>query len=143
MIEPDFERRARMPWPTACCASSGAKLLSSAFVFEVRVPGADKDSGELRPGIGSAHIHNANGLNPRFRWLDAEQCGGLAALDTTPEFPLRGDNEMLIERVGMGLDLDPFATARNDREHRVSCRHDPHIVLQLRHIFLSGRFFRE
>ena len=32
-MAPDFERLARMPWPIACCASSGTKLLSSALAF--------------------------------------------------------------------------------------------------------------
>ena len=30
-MAPDFERLARMPWPIACCASSGIRLLSSAL----------------------------------------------------------------------------------------------------------------
>ena len=102
-----------------------------------------KIAGELRPGIGGAHVDNAHRLNARLRRLDPKQGRGLAAFDTAPEFPLGGDDEVLVERIGVGLDLDPFAAAGNDREDRRSCRHDPHIVLQLRHIFLRRRFLRE
>ena len=31
LMAPDFERLARTPWPIACCASSGTRLLSSAL----------------------------------------------------------------------------------------------------------------
>jgi hypothetical protein len=68
---------------------------------------------------------------------------GVAALDTAPEFALGGDNQMLIERIGMGDDLDPFAAAGNHRQHRAPCCHHPHIVLQLGHVFLGGSFLRE
>ena len=30
-MAPDFERLARMPWPIACCASSGTRPLSSVL----------------------------------------------------------------------------------------------------------------
>ena len=70
----------------------------------------------------------------RLRRLDPKQPWRLAALDAAPELALRRDNEMLIERIGMGQDLDPLAAAGNDREHRGPGRHNPHIVLQLRHV---------
>jgi hypothetical protein len=44
-----------------------------------------------------------------MRGLGGSTPRGLAFLDTAPEPPLRGDDEVLIERIGMGLDLDPFA----------------------------------
>ena len=87
-------------------------------MLEVRVPGADKDAGELRPGIGGAHIDDADRLDPWLWRLDPEQGRGLAALDTAPEFPLGGDDQVLVERIGMGRDLDPFAAAGDHREHR-------------------------
>ena len=40
-----------------------------------------------------------------------------------------------MERVGVDLDLDPLAAAGNDRQYSRSCRHDPHVMLELRHIF--------
>ena len=145
-MAPDFERLARTPWPMACWASSGTRLLSSALACSCsrcadRV--REKIAGEFRPGIGRTHVDNAHRLDARLRRLDAEQGRGLAALDAAPEFPLGGDDEVLIERIGMGLDLDPFAAAGDHRKHRTAGRHDPHIVLQLRHVFLGGRFFRE
>ena len=47
-----------------------------------------------------------------LRRLDAEQARGLAALDAAPEFPLGGDDEVLVERIGMGRDLDPLCRRR-------------------------------
>ena len=90
------------------------------FVLEICRLGPGKASGELRPGIGGAHIDNANRLDPRLWRLDPKQSRRLAIFDTAPEFPLSGDDEVLVERIGMGLDLDPFAAAGNDREHRRS-----------------------
>jgi hypothetical protein len=88
------------------------ELSLGLFMLEVCVPGADKDACEISPGIGGAHIDHANGLNPRFRRVEAEQGRELAALDTAPALLFRADNEVLMERrIGMGLDLDPFAAA--------------------------------
>jgi hypothetical protein len=53
------------------------------------------------------------------------------------------DDQVLVERIGMDLDLHPFAAPGDDREHGAARRDDPHIVLQLRHVFLSCGFFRE
>ena len=39
--------------------------------------------------------------------------------------------------------VHPLAGPSNDREHRLICRHHPHIVLQLRHVFFGGSFLRE
>ena len=120
-MAPAFDRLAQTPWPIACCASSGTRPFSSALarsMLEMRIPGADENVRELRPGIGGAHINNSDRLNARLRRLDPEQGRGLAVLHTAPELPLRGDNEVLIERIGMGGDLDPFAAAGDDRQHR-------------------------
>ena len=35
----------------------------------------------------------------------------MAGLDTAPEFPLGSDDEVLVEGIGVGGDLDPFAAA--------------------------------
>ena len=43
----------------------------------------------------------------------------------------------------MGRDLDPLAATSDHRQHRRPCRDDPHIVLQLRHIFFRRRFLRD
>ena len=113
------------------------------LVLEMRLPGANKDAGELRPGIRGAHVDDPHRLNARLWRLDPEQGWRLATFDTAPELPLGGDDEVLIERIGMGLDLDPLAAAGNDGEDRSSCRNHPHIVLQLRHVLLGGGLFRE
>src|SRR5262249_45904484 len=40
-------------------------------------------------------------------------------------------------------DLNPLAAAGDHGKDSTSGRHNPHIVLQLRHIFLGRRFFGE
>src|SRR5208282_1281125 len=50
---------------------------------------------------------------------------------------------MLIERIGMGCDFNPFAAAGDHRQHRRLGIDDPHIVLQLRHVFFGCGFLRE
>ena len=84
----------------------------------------------------TASIRGFGGSTPNRR-------RGLAALDTAPELAFGGDNEVLVERIGMGRDLDPFAAAGDHGKHRRPRRHHPHIVLQLRHVFLGRRFLRE
>ena len=73
-----------------------------ALVFEKCRVSSSKRAGEFCPGIGRAHIDNADRRNARLRRLDAEEGRGLAALDTAPELPFSGDNEVLVERIGMG-----------------------------------------
>src|ERR1700688_151274 len=119
------------------------ELRLGLLVFEVRIPAADKDAREFGPGIGGAHIDNANRLDSRLWRVDTEKGRGLAAFDTTPELPLGGDDEMLIQGVSERRDLYPLATTGNDREHRRSCCNHPHIVLQLRHMLRGSAFFRE
>ena len=96
----------------------GFELGLGLLVLEVRLPGADEDVGELRPGIGGAHIDNADRLNAGPWRFDPEQGRGLTALHAAPEFPLSGDNQVLVKRIGMGGDLDPFAAASDHREDR-------------------------
>jgi hypothetical protein len=85
----------------------------------------------------------ADGFKPGLRGLNSEQLRLLAALDTAPELALGGDDQMLIERIGMGEDFHPLAAAGDHREHCGPCRYNPHIMLQLRHVFLGCRFLRE
>src|SRR5215469_11886642 len=82
-------------------------------------------------------------FDPRLRRLYSEEARGLTALDTAPELAFGGDNQVLVERIGMGCDLDPFTAAGDHREDSTSRGDHPHIVLQLRHIFLGRRLFRE
>src|SRR6516162_8504355 len=44
---------------------------------------------------------------------------------------------------GIGGNLDPFAATGDDRKHCRPRGYHPHVVLQLRHVFLGGRFIRE
>jgi hypothetical protein len=50
-------------------------------------------------------------LDPWSRRLDPEEARGLATLDTAPELPLGSNDKVLIERIGVGGDLHPFAAA--------------------------------
>ena len=81
----------------------------------------------------TASIRGFGGSTPNRR-------RGLATFDTAPKLPLGGDNEVLVERIGMGGDLDPFAAAGDHREDRRPRSDDPHVVLQLRHVFFSRPF---
>jgi hypothetical protein len=43
--------------------------------------------------------------------------GGLAGLHAAPELFLGRQKQMLVERIGMNFDLDPFAAAGDDGKH--------------------------
>jgi hypothetical protein len=66
----------------------------------------------------AAHIDNTDRLDARFRRLDAEQSRGLTALHAPPELALGREDEVLIERIGIGADLDPFPATRDHRQYR-------------------------
>jgi hypothetical protein len=83
--------------------------------------------------VRAAHIDDPDRFDPRLWRFNAKQARRVAALHAAPELSLGRDNEVLVERIGMGADFDPFAASRNDRENRSPGRDDPHIVLQLRH----------
>ena len=106
-MAPDLERLARMPWPKACWASSGTRLFNSVLaelMLQMRCPSSQEDCRKLSPGVGRSHVYNPDCLDPRLRRLDPEQGRGLAALDTPPEFPLGGDNQVLVKRIGRDFD---------------------------------------
>ena len=144
-MAPDFERLAGCHdrCLLAIVGHKAPQLGLGLFMFKMSGPGPHKDGGQLCPGIGRTHVDNAHRFDARPRRLDAEQGRGLATLDAAPEFPLGRNEQVLIERVGMGLYFNPLAAAGDDRKCRTSCCRDPHIVLQLRHVFFGGRFFRE
>src|SRR5262249_33966350 len=106
-------------------------------------PGPRKDTGELRPRIGGAHVDNAYRPESRFWRFDPEQSRSLSALNATPELAFGREDEMLIKRIGIDLDLYPLPSAGNHRQHRVAGGDDPHIVLQLGHIFFRRRLLGE
>jgi hypothetical protein len=90
-------------------------------MFQKRLPGAAEETGKLGPGVRGTHIDDPDGFDPRLGRLDAKESRGLAALDAAPELPLRCDDEVLIERIGMGGDLDPFA-ADDDAAREIGVR---------------------
>ncbi len=89
------------------------------------------------------HIDHANCLDPRLWWFDSKKGRGLAGLNAAPELSFRRDNEVLIERISVGLDLDPFSPTGNNRKHCGPCSNHPHVVLELRHVLFAGGLFRE
>ena len=83
LTAPAFERLARTPWPIASLASSGINPLSSGLgplMVEEGVPGIPEQRSELGPGIGRAHVDDADGLDARPRGLDVDQMGHLSRL---------------------------------------------------------------
>src|SRR5208283_2528388 len=73
--------------------------LGSLMVEKSETRRAEETRG-FRPRIGLAHIDEPNRFDPGPRGLDAERIRGLAGLDAAPEFALRRDKEMLVERIG-------------------------------------------
>src|SRR3974377_2040157 len=92
-------------------------------------PGIAEYRREFRPVIRSGHVDNPHCFDPGFWRLDAKQARGLAALDTAPELSFGSDDEVLIERIGMGGDLDPFAAAGDPGPHPPPSRDPPQIIL--------------
>ena len=62
-----------------------------------------------------------------FGRVSAKKARGFAAFDATPKLALRGDDQMLLERIGMGRDFDPLAAAGDHRQHRGSGRYHPRL----------------
>ena len=82
------------------------------LVFEIGRAGAGKDAGELRPGVGRTHVDDADRLDPRLWRLDTEQARRLTAFDAAPELPLRGDDQVLVEGIGMAQRSRPICRRR-------------------------------
>ena len=98
---------------------------------------------ERLPTPGVRTIDDPYRFDPWPRRFNAEEARGLATLDATPELLFRGEQEVLVERIGGNSDLDPFAAPGDDREDRQLGFSDPHIVLQLWHVFLCRPLFGE
>src|SRR5262249_39571981 len=113
------------------------------LMLQKGLSGAAEDSGKFRPGIRGAHVDDPHRFDAWLGRFNTKQSRGLAALDTAPELPLGGDNEVLIKRISMGSNFDPFAAAGDHREHRAPCCNHPHIVLQLWQVFFGRGLFRE
>jgi len=98
-------------------------------MIQERLPGAAEQPGEFGPRIRRAHVNDPNRLDPGLRRLDTKEVRGLATLDTALELAFGSHNQMLVQRIGMGGDFDPFAAAGDHREHGQPGRYDPHVVL--------------
>ena len=70
------------------------------FMLQIGRAGLAKHPGEFGPGIGCAHVDDADRRDPRPWWFDAKQARGLASLHAPPELLLRGQQQMLVERIG-------------------------------------------
>src|SRR5262249_8954205 len=87
------------------------QLAPRALMLQKGLSGGTEDSGKFGPGIRAAHVADPGGFDPRLRGFDAKEARGVATLDTAPELALGRDDKMLVEGIGMGGDLKPFATA--------------------------------
>src|ERR1700730_4244346 len=96
------------------------ELTLCPLVIEKGAASIAEQGRELRPGIGCTHIHDADGLDARLWRLDAEEARRLAALDAAPEFLLRGQQEVLVERISGDRNFNPLAAAGDHRERRQS-----------------------
>ncbi|MGY4237907.1 hypothetical protein ACVIIW_006854 [Bradyrhizobium sp. USDA 4449] len=68
----------------------------------------------LGPQIGRGHVDHLDRCEPRPRSLDVEQDRWLAALDAAPELSFGGQQQVLVQRVGVDLDRDPLAAAGDE-----------------------------
>src|SRR6516165_7030079 len=80
-----------------------------ALMLQKGLSGSTEDSGKFRPVIRGAHINNTDRFDPRLWRLNTKQARRLAALDTAPELALNCNYQVLVDRISMGGDLDPFA----------------------------------
>src|SRR5580704_8580584 len=92
----------------------GLQLGLGALMVDERRAGGAEEAGELSPGIGLAHVDNANRFDARPRRFDAIGPRRLAGLNTAPKSTLGGDKKMLIERVSWDSHLNPFAPSSDD-----------------------------
>src|SRR5207244_4186100 len=113
-----------------CAASAAVRLFLAA-----RARCAQFAASSLEEICVSSAASRSRKFDAWFRGFNTKEARGLATFDAAPELPLGRDNEMLVERIGVGGDLDPFAAAGDYREHSRSRRNYPDVMLQLRHAF--------
>src|SRR6185369_9318926 len=76
----------------------GLQLALGPLMVEKRIPGIAEDRGELRPGIGRAHIDDADGLDAGSRRLGIDQVRCFARLHAAPELLFRRDQNAEVQR---------------------------------------------
>src|SRR6516162_4406254 len=77
----------------------GFELAFRPLVVEKGAPGIAEQRGELRPGIGRAHIDDADGLDARPRRLGIDEMGRFAGLHAAPELLFRRVEDTQVKRV--------------------------------------------
>ena len=145
-MAPDLERLARMPWPVASLASSGIKAFSSVLDRSC----SRKACRVLRNKPANS-AHELEALISTTRTASIRGFGG-----STPK--RRGGSPLSTQRqnfrsavtmrcwysgsawVAISTHLPPPVITERTALLR---RHHPHIVLQLRHVFLGRCFLRE
>jgi hypothetical protein len=77
-----------------------------------------------------------HGRKARPRRLEAEEGRALAGHDAAPEALLGGEQQVLVEHIGVDGDLDPLAAAGDYRQNGALRLDHPHVVLELGHVLL-------
>src|SRR5262249_29463138 len=113
------------------------------LVSQMGLASVRKSWEESGPSFWEPLAHDPPRLDAGARWFGAEEARRLATLNAAPELLFRRQKEVLVERIRRYLDLDPFAAAGDNREHRSPGIGDPHVVLELGHVPLCCHLLRE
>src|SRR5439155_20019982 len=119
LTAPLFDRLARIPCPTASLASSGSNFLRSAFAAScswnaglVRRYTAANSAQELE-----ALISTTRTASKRGRGGSTPNRRGVSPFCTQRQNFFGCDQKMLVQRIGVDGNFDPFAAAGDDRQH--------------------------
>src|SRR5258708_7464728 len=99
---PRFRALASHPMPDGLLGvlrHQGLELTFCPLMVKKGAAGIAEQRCELGPRIRRVHVEDADRLDARPRQLDAEEARGLAVLDAAPEFLLRGQKKVLVERI--------------------------------------------
>src|SRR3954468_18973135 len=86
----------------------GFQLALGLLMLDEGRPRPAIDGRELGPGVRLTHVDRPHSFDPCPGWLNPEEARGLAGFDAAPELLLCREQKVLIERVGVDLDLDPL-----------------------------------
>src|SRR5882757_8582338 len=106
------------------------ELALGPLVIGMGLSGFAKQAGEFRPGVGGVHVDYAHRFDAGLRWFAIEQRRGFTGFDRPPEGLFSGDQDGLIDRVGLDRELNPLAVAVDNRKHRFLGAGDQHVVLK-------------